>query len=57
MGLKTPAVALMLDGNPHHADEIREMLNNLERLHGLVHGVFSGDEWLAGRDPHPGVET
>lgn len=57
MGLKTPAVALLLDGEPHHADEIRLMLTNLDRLHGLVHGAFSGDEWLAGREPHHGVET
>ena len=56
MGLKTPAVALLLDGAPHHADEIRLMLSNLDRLHGQVHGVFSGDEWLAGREPHHGVE-
>lgn len=57
MGLKTPAVALLLDGASHHADEIRLMLTNLDRLHGLVHGAFSGDEWLAGREPHHGVET
>ena len=57
MGLKTPAVAMLLDGEPHHADEIRLMLTNLDRLHGLVHGAFSGDEWLAGREPHHGVET
>lgn len=57
MGLKTPAVALLLDGEHHHADEIRSMLASLDRLHGQAHGVFSGDEWLAGREPHHGVET
>ncbi|HZC26352.1 MAG TPA: beta-L-arabinofuranosidase domain-containing protein [Actinopolymorphaceae bacterium] len=57
MGLKTPAAAFLVDGDGGHILRTASMLDNLERLHGLVHGVFSGDEWLAGREPHHGVET
>ncbi|WP_433364236.1 beta-L-arabinofuranosidase domain-containing protein [Actinoplanes sp. CA-142083] len=57
MGLKTPAVSFLVDGDEAHRAETPEMLAALDRLHGLVHGVFSGDEWLGGRDPHHGVET
>ncbi|MEU4396765.1 beta-L-arabinofuranosidase domain-containing protein [Kribbella sp. NPDC023855] len=57
MGLKTPAVALLLDNDLGHIDKLQQMQTSLERLHGQVHGVFSGDEWLGGRDPHHGVET
>lgn len=57
MGLKTPAIASLLDGDAEHADETEAMFAALDKLHGLVHGVFSGDEWLGGREPHHGVET
>jgi len=49
MGLKTAAVAMLLDGGPAHLDETRRMFQALEDRHGLVHGVFSGAEWLGGR--------
>lgn len=57
MGLKTPAACYLVDGDQRHKEETLAMFEALERLHGLVHGVFSGDEWLAGRDPVHGVET
>lgn len=57
MGLKMPAVAFQLDGDPGHRADASAMFENLDRLHGLAHGVFSGDEWLGGREPHHGVET
>ncbi|MFG2057549.1 beta-L-arabinofuranosidase domain-containing protein [Micromonospora sp. NPDC048930] len=57
MGLKTPAVHFLLDGDEAHRRGTVEALANLDRLHGQVHGTFSGDEWLAGRDPHHGVES
>ena len=59
MGLKTVAVAALVgDLDPGAASETTaRMFAALDRLHGLVHGVFSGDEWLGGRDPHHGVET
>lgn len=57
MGLKTPAVSYLLDGDAAHLRTTVDMFASLERLHGQVHGVFSGDEWLAGREPSHGVET
>ncbi|MFE2910677.1 beta-L-arabinofuranosidase domain-containing protein [Kitasatospora indigofera] len=57
MGLKTPAVRYLLDGTEERRAATVAALDNLERRHGLAHGVFSGDEWLGGRDPHHGVET
>lgn len=57
MGLKTEAVAYLLDGDGGRKATTLEMFAALERLHGQVHGVFSGDEWLAGRAPTQGVET
>jgi hypothetical protein len=57
MGLKTPAVQFRADGDERHREETASMLANLLRRHGQVHGVFSGDEWLGGREPHHGVET
>jgi hypothetical protein len=57
MGLKTPAVQFLLDGDDRHREDTKLMLAKLMERHGLVHGVFSGDEWLGGREPHHGVET
>ena len=57
MGLKSPAMSYLLDGSAHHRQDTEEMFAAVDRLHGLVHGAFSGDEWLAGREPHHGVET
>jgi hypothetical protein len=56
MALKNPAVhALLLGGDAHEATQ--RALANLDRWHGQVHGLFSGDEWLAGREANRGVET
>lgn len=44
MGLKLPAVRSLLDGDPRHFDDFRACLRELDRWHGQVHGVFSGDE-------------
>jgi len=57
MGLKGPAMQYLLDGDDGHRHELEAMWARLDELHGLVHGTFSGDEWLGGRDPHHGVET
>ncbi|GAB3597499.1 beta-L-arabinofuranosidase domain-containing protein [Microbacterium tumbae] len=57
MALKNPAVRAMMlgEGDPH--EETRRALENLDRWHGMVHGMFSGEEWLAGREAVRGVET
>jgi hypothetical protein len=38
------------------AESFRRALENLDRYHGMVTGMFSGDEWLAGTAPEHGVE-
>ena len=57
MALKLPAVRFARDGEGRHLETIRRSLENLENLHGMVNGMFSGDEWLAGLGPERGVET
>lgn len=57
MGLKTTAMAHLVDDNAEAYAATRAQFDNLDRLHGQVHGVFSSDEWLAGRDAARGVET
>jgi DUF1680 family protein len=56
MGIKTSAVRWLLDGDPEHRRRSDAAWANLQRHHGQVHGMFSGDEWLAGTDPQRGVE-
>lgn len=56
MGLKQPVIAAILRSESS-SDIVGRCFDALERWHGQVHGVFSGDEWLAGRDPRQGVET
>jgi hypothetical protein len=56
MGLKTPATRFLFDGDGRHLTLIDEGWANLLREHGQVHGMFSGDEWLAGTAAERGVE-
>ncbi|MEO3754481.1 beta-L-arabinofuranosidase domain-containing protein [Streptomyces sp. B6B3] len=64
MGLKVPAVRALRDGQDDaagqaakHYDDLRACLAALDRWHGQVHGMFSGDEWLGGREASAGIET
>ena len=57
MGLKTTPLAHLVEHNPAAQADARAEFANLDRLHGQVHGVFSSDEWLAGRAAAAGVET
>ncbi len=58
MGLKVPAVQAMREGDAAgHYDDLRACLATLDRWHGQVHGMFSGDEWLGGREAAAGIET
>jgi hypothetical protein len=57
MGLKLLALRYLLEHDQGRLETTHKALENLDRLHGLVHGIFSGDEWLAGTEPHHGVET
>jgi hypothetical protein len=56
MGIKAPMIRYLLDGAVAHRDAIDAGLANLDRYHGQVHGMFSGDEWLAGSASTRGVE-
>ncbi len=56
MGLKLPAVRYLFDGSSGHLSRLDRALDNIGRHHGQVTGMFSGDEWLAGRAPYHGVE-
>jgi len=57
MGLKTAGVASLFVSNVESASRTRSAVASLDRWHGQVHGMFSGDEWLGGRDATQGVET
>jgi len=56
MGLKTPAVRYLRDGDAARLPAVETAWANLMRYHGQIEGIFSGDEWLAGIDPSQGVE-
>ncbi len=56
MGVKEPGVRFALTGDPRSRDAVYAALANLDRFHGQVTDMFSGDEWLAGREPTQGVE-
>jgi len=56
MSLKGPALDYLLRGDAGQEGVFRDSLANLDRLHGMINGMFSGDEWLAGTEPQHGVE-
>lgn len=56
MGLKALAARHLL-GEPGQRELIHAALAELDAYHGMVTGLFSGDEWLAGLEPQRGVET
>jgi len=56
MGLKEPALYYLHSGNPIHRDAAMKGIQALMTYHGQVHGMFSGDELLAGTHPSQGVE-
>jgi hypothetical protein len=56
MGVKEAALRYLRAGAARHRDAVYAALANLDRYHGQATDMFSGDEWLAGRDPSQGVE-
>jgi hypothetical protein len=56
MAIKEPALRWAVDGDERHRGAVHTALEQLDRWHGQAQGMFSGDEWLAGRDPSQGVE-
>ncbi|HXK61971.1 MAG TPA: glycoside hydrolase family 127 protein [Acidobacteriota bacterium] len=57
MGIKSPAVTFRLSGDQRDAEIGRKAIEVLDRYHGQVSGLFSGDENFAGRMPSQGTET
>ncbi|MBO0949778.1 beta-L-arabinofuranosidase domain-containing protein [Fibrella forsythiae] len=56
MGLKLPAVQYLGNRDPKLLQTLKTGWNDLMLLHGLPHGMFSGDEDLHGNDPTQGIE-
>ncbi len=56
MGIKQPIMEYKLTGDKKHLDAIYFALENLNKYHGQVNGMFSGDEHIAGLNPTQGTE-
>jgi hypothetical protein len=56
MGLKMPAIQYQVKKDPYFLNSLRTGFNDLMTLHGLPHGMFSGDEDIHGNDPVQGTE-
>jgi hypothetical protein len=56
MAPKAAALSWRLDGRPEDREFPSRMLAFLDRYHGQVHGMFTGDECLSGRNPVQGTE-
>jgi len=56
MAIKAGALWWRLSGDIADRSAVYDMLAKLDRYHGMVTGVFSGDECLAGRRPTQGTE-
>jgi hypothetical protein len=56
MALKAHALAWRLTRREEDRTFARRMLEILDRYHGQVHGLFTGDECLSGRSPTQGTE-
>jgi DUF1680 family protein len=56
MALKQPALWYQLTHNAADRQAAEHMIETLDRYHGQVTGVFSGDEVLAGKNPSQGTE-
>jgi DUF1680 family protein len=56
MAAKAAALSWRLDQRPADRAFARGMVETLDRYHGQVTGMFSGDECLAGRNPLQGTE-
>ena len=56
MGLKTPGVWYRQSRGESDRKAVYIGIDNLDRFHGQVTGVFTGDEHLAGKNPSQGTE-
>lgn len=56
MAIKAPALWWRLTGEEADRTAVYDMIAKLDQHHGMVTGVFTGDECLAGRRPTQGTE-
>jgi len=56
MALKAGALCWRKSGEKHDHDMVYRMVESLDAHHGMVTGVFTGDECLAGKNPVQGTE-
>ena len=56
MAVKAHALWWRLSGAEADRNAVYDMIEKLDRYHGLATGMFSGDECLAGRSPIQGTE-
>jgi len=56
MGVKQPGVWYRQSKNEFDREGVYQALRMLDRYHGQVTGIFSGDEHYAGKDPSQGTE-
>ena len=56
MGIKMPAIQYQIKNDPYFLNSLRTGFKDLMTLHGLPHGMFSGDEDIHGNDPVQGTE-
>lgn len=56
MATKAAAMSWRIDQRPNDKLFARHMIDFLDRYHGQVNGMFSGDECLAGHNPLQGTE-
>jgi hypothetical protein len=56
MMLKSGALWWRMTGNQEDMDSAQHMVDLLDKYHGMVTGVFTGDECLAGTSPVQGTE-
>ncbi|MHC4637109.1 MAG: beta-L-arabinofuranosidase domain-containing protein [Planctomycetota bacterium] len=56
MALKTGALCWRQTGDERDRMAVYDMLNKLDKYHGMAAGMFTGDECLAGKNPTQGTE-
>lgn len=56
MALKAHALWWRVSGDEGDRAAVQDMIEKLDRYHGMVTGVFTGDECLAGKQPTHGTE-
>ncbi len=56
MGLKTPSVYFQQSRDKEHIHNTKHGWKNIRNIHGVVHGLYAGDENLHGNSPTQGTE-